>query len=317
MRDASGLLLVCLYVDDILIAHQDEEVVLRLMTALTLKYQVNDLGSPSKFLGMTIHRSKGSVDISQKVYIEEILYRNSVSGFIVYLHGCPVHWGTLKQTVVALSSTTAESIAACEGLQQAEWIRLVIAELEGSNPTEAINQQVGSLPAISRIKKDGSSNAQKAVVVRFDHVKDAHKSNKVELQYVPTVFTRVARVEHPVRVKLLPVRVALVVREVPAVVGTQCACVKSPLVLSVLAVCCLKSLLTLSGSAVPCVKSLLVLSVTTFCCVKPLLVTSVLSDPCAKSLPVVPCVKSLQLLSGWEVTCVELLRVPVERGVSA
>ncbi|KAE9126736.1 hypothetical protein PF002_g14005 [Phytophthora fragariae] len=131
------------------------------------------------------------------------------------------------------------------------------------------------------------------------------------------LFTRVARVEHPVRVKLLPVRVALVVREVPAVVGTQCACVKSPLVLSVLAVCCLKSLLTLSGSAVPCVKSLLVLSVTTFCCVKPLLVTSVLSDPCVKSLPVVPCVKSLQLLSGWEVTCVELLRVPVERGVSA
>lgn len=110
--------------------------------------------------------------------------RKSVSGFVVFLFGCPVHWGSTKQTVVALSSTTAEFIAANDGLQQAEWIQLVVGEI-GSSKIK-LTLQVDNQPAIHRIKRDGSSGAQKAVDIRFHALKDAWKTGVMTLEYVPT-----------------------------------------------------------------------------------------------------------------------------------
>ncbi|KAJ0398347.1 hypothetical protein ATCC90586_006770 [Pythium insidiosum] len=248
-RVSGGLLLVCLYVDDVLVAHQDAAEAERLMSALSLKYDVKSMGAPTSFLGMRIRRRDGEIRLSQRVYIEETLHRfgmdeskptttpmvpkmrldeiqgepdeaereamrhkpyrqvvgsllylarvsrpdiafaanqlarhcatprreawnaaahllrylqltkhlelvlrpsdddfrvatdadwandkrdrKSVSGFVAFLFGCPVHWGSTKQTVVTLSNTTAEFIAANDGLQQAEWIQLILAEVLG------------------------------------------------------------------------------------------------------------------------------------------------------------------------------------------
>ena len=113
--------------------------------------------------------------------------RKSVSGFMAFLFGCPIHWGSTKQTVVALSSTTAEFIAANDGLQQAEWIQLVVQEVLGSSrlPVE-LTLQIDNQPAILRIKKEGSSGAQKAVDIRFHALKDAWRTGAMALEYVPT-----------------------------------------------------------------------------------------------------------------------------------
>ncbi|KAE8973891.1 hypothetical protein PR003_g27131 [Phytophthora rubi] len=75
MQVAGSLLLVCLYVDDILIAHRDEEHVLRLMVALNVKYSVKDLGEPRQFLGMKLRREGNRVYLSQEAYVNEMLYR--------------------------------------------------------------------------------------------------------------------------------------------------------------------------------------------------------------------------------------------------
>jgi hypothetical protein len=50
-------------------------------------------------------------------------HKQSVSGFIIFLNGVPILWGSLKQTIVVDSSCSAEFVAAsigCKQLLQAE-----------------------------------------------------------------------------------------------------------------------------------------------------------------------------------------------------
>jgi hypothetical protein len=50
-------------------------------------------------------------------------YKQSVSGYVVYLNGVPILWGSLKQTIVVDSSCSAEFVAAsiaCKQLMHAE-----------------------------------------------------------------------------------------------------------------------------------------------------------------------------------------------------
>ncbi|KAE9345036.1 hypothetical protein PF008_g8939 [Phytophthora fragariae] len=65
-------LLVCLYVDDVLVAHKKEEHVLHLMVSLNRKYH---LGEPQQFLGMRIRHENGAIHLSQSNYVDELLYR--------------------------------------------------------------------------------------------------------------------------------------------------------------------------------------------------------------------------------------------------
>jgi hypothetical protein len=303
---ANGLLLVCLYVDDILVAHPDEGQVLRLMAAQSLKYNVKDMGAPSQVLGVRVERQEaGSISLSQAAYIDETLYRfamtparetrtpmvpnirldqletelpddefkqmdrvpyrevvgillylarvsrpdimfavnqlarhcsppsktawnaakfllrylsgtrdlklllkpnrtdicvtsnadfandrvdrKSVSGFVVFLFGAPVGWGSVKQTVVAQSSTAAEYISANDGLLQAEWIQLTIDEIfSGHEASISLTLTVDSIPALHRIKREGYSNAQKAVDIRFHALKDSWTKGDMTLEYVST-----------------------------------------------------------------------------------------------------------------------------------
>ena len=77
--------------------------------------------------------------------------------------------------MIAQSSTAAEYIAANETLLQAEWLVMTANEITaGHAPTLKLNMLIDNDPAIKRIKKDGTSNAQKAVKIRFHHVKDCN-----------------------------------------------------------------------------------------------------------------------------------------------
>ncbi|KAG6611470.1 Integrase catalytic core protein [Phytophthora cinnamomi] len=108
--------------------------------------------------------------------------RKLVSGHVIKLFGTPIAWGSAKQSVVAQSSTAAEFIAADDGLQQADWIKLTVDEiLQDIEKPVKVTLFIDNLSTIHRIKKEGSGNAQKAVDIRFHALKDAWRHGQMAI----------------------------------------------------------------------------------------------------------------------------------------
>ena len=73
----SRYIFLVLYVDDILLASNDKELLHETKKFLSKKFEMKDLGEASFVLGIQIHRdrSRGILGLSQKSYIEKVLQR--------------------------------------------------------------------------------------------------------------------------------------------------------------------------------------------------------------------------------------------------
>lgn len=71
------IVILSFYVDDILMASNNEEKINEMIKTLQNEFEINDLGEPSEFLGIRIRRneSKTILKLDQSTYIEKILKR--------------------------------------------------------------------------------------------------------------------------------------------------------------------------------------------------------------------------------------------------
>ena len=75
--NGSKFIILVLYVDDILLASSDVELLHETKRFLSSKFDMKDLGNASFVLGIQIYkdRSKGILGLSQKAYINKVLSR--------------------------------------------------------------------------------------------------------------------------------------------------------------------------------------------------------------------------------------------------
>jgi Reverse transcriptase (RNA-dependent DNA polymerase) len=78
-RNGKYIFLV-LYVDDILLASSDKNLLLETKRYLSTTFDMKDLGEASYVLGIEIHRdrNKGVLGLSQRAYVEKILRKYSM-----------------------------------------------------------------------------------------------------------------------------------------------------------------------------------------------------------------------------------------------
>lgn len=73
--DSGGILLICLYVDDLLITGSSSTEIAEIKRCLSSEFEMTNLGKLSYFLGIEFEQSNKGILMHQRKYILEILER--------------------------------------------------------------------------------------------------------------------------------------------------------------------------------------------------------------------------------------------------
>ncbi|XP_037826813.1 secreted RxLR effector protein 161-like [Lucilia sericata] len=70
---------------------------------------------------------------SDSDYAGDTETRHSTSGYVLMLSGGTISWSSRKQQTIALSTTEAEYIAACESVKELIWVQRLLNDLLGDD----------------------------------------------------------------------------------------------------------------------------------------------------------------------------------------
>nr|KYP48030.1 Retrovirus-related Pol polyprotein from transposon TNT 1-94 [Cajanus cajan] len=112
--------------------------------------------------------------------------RKSITGYVFKVFGNTVSWKANLQGVVALSSTEAEYMAACEAVKEALWLRGLVSELLLGEELETTSIYCDNQSAICLTKNQVHHERTKHVDVKFHFVRDVVASDVVKIEKVAT-----------------------------------------------------------------------------------------------------------------------------------
>ncbi|WVZ93131.1 hypothetical protein U9M48_039137 [Paspalum notatum var. saurae] len=156
--------ILCLYVDDILIFGTDIDVINEVKSFLSTKFDMKDLGEADVILNIKLIKDESGITLSQTHYVEKVLSRfgyidskpsptpydprhpavlegysdanwisddelYATSGYVFMLGGGAVSWRSCKQTILTRSTMEAELAALDTASVEADWLRELLMDL--------------------------------------------------------------------------------------------------------------------------------------------------------------------------------------------
>ncbi|KAH9803716.1 hypothetical protein KPL71_001892 [Citrus sinensis] len=110
--------------------------------------------------------------------------RKSTTGYVFTLAGATVSWVSKLQTVVALSTTEAEYMAATQACKEAIWIQRLLEELEHGQ--EKISVFCDSQSALHFARNPAFHSRTKHIGVQYHFVREVVEDGSVDLQKIHT-----------------------------------------------------------------------------------------------------------------------------------
>ena len=94
-------------------------------------------------------------------------------------------WGSLKQTIVAMSTAEAEYVAAAEAAKELYWVRYLLHDTLGKSIPPTI-MHIDNQAALTIIKSDNPAAARRTRHIhrRFHFTRDMFKQGLLKLQFV-------------------------------------------------------------------------------------------------------------------------------------
>ena len=108
--------------------------------------------------------------------------RKSVSGFILFLNGCPIMWRSKSQGTVALSSAEAEYVAASEMVKEIVFVVQVLLSMKIAvkTPIKCLADNMG---AIFMTENPSSQGRTRHIDTRWHYIKDLN-GTLIEIEFV-------------------------------------------------------------------------------------------------------------------------------------
>jgi transposase InsO family protein len=110
----------------------------------------------------------------------------STGGYVITIAGAAVSWASKLQSIVALSTTEAEYIAAVEGAKEVIWLRQLLSEfglvISGPSALHIDNQA-----AISVSKNPEHHGRMKHLDIRFYWLRDQVEAGLISPEFIPTL----------------------------------------------------------------------------------------------------------------------------------
>jgi hypothetical protein len=110
--------------------------------------------------------------------------RKSVSGFVFFMGGHTVSWGSKKQSCVSLSTMEAEFVALARATQEMIWLcKLAIPTVwSGGIPIVCVDNE----PAQAFAEGSACSSQSKHIALRYHFVRDLAQGGDMTLKHTPT-----------------------------------------------------------------------------------------------------------------------------------
>jgi len=110
--------------------------------------------------------------------------RQSTSGGIILVARGPIIFLSRRQTLVGLSSTESEYVAACEITRELTWLKQFLSELNIEMGTPVLN--LDNQSTIKQIQNGDTNRRNKHVDIKYHFVRKAFQDELFKLNYTPT-----------------------------------------------------------------------------------------------------------------------------------
>ncbi|GJT30671.1 zinc finger, CCHC-type containing protein [Tanacetum coccineum] len=216
--DNSGKgVIICLYVDDMLIFGTDQNQVDKTKKFLSSKFSMKDMGetdvildcypvstpmNPVEKLKPNTGKPVDQLEYSRAIgclmyamtstrpdiaYVVGRLNSSSMSGWVFLLGGGAISWASKKQTCITGSTMESEFVALAAASKEAEWLRNLIYEISiWPKPIAPISIRCDSEPTMSRAYSQIYNGKSRHLGIRHSMVRELIRNGVITIEFVRT-----------------------------------------------------------------------------------------------------------------------------------
>lgn len=118
-------------------------------------------------------------------FARDIDTRRSTTGYVFLANSSAITWRSHRQKTVALSTTEAECMAACEGAKEAIWLRQLLTDI-GYPQTSPTILNVDNQGAIRLIGNPELHHSTKHIDIRLKFIRELKKNKTIDIIFVNT-----------------------------------------------------------------------------------------------------------------------------------